>query len=115
MPMTVDEYIAAKIPAHHLPVVARLREVMGECAPDAAEVVSYAMICWKSNRLFAYLMASGKEVTLGFVHGAQFDDPHGLLKGRGKSTRHVKVSDISAIPAAAICDYVAQELAFDAG
>ncbi len=113
--MTIDEYIAAKIPALQWPLVARLREVMRDCAPDASEVVSYDMICWKQGRIIAYLTATEKHVLLGFIHGTAMHDAHGLLKGRGKSTRHIRLTRIEDVPPVAVCDYVAQELANDAG
>jgi hypothetical protein len=94
-------------------VVERLRAVMRECAPEAAEIVSYNMICWKQKRLIAYLTASSKDVTLGFIHGTALHDPNRLLRGRGKGTRHIKVVHPDDVPSAAICDFTSQSLEID--
>lgn len=113
MPMTVEAYVEARIPPQHMETVERLRDLLCECAPDTAELISYDMICWKQHKLFAYLLASEKDVTLGFIHGTDLRDDAHLLKGRGKGTRHVKIKTADAIPEAAIRDFVAQALVLD--
>jgi len=40
---------------------------------------------------FAYVAAFKTHVNIGFFHGAELDDPAGLLEGAGKLMRHVKV------------------------
>lgn len=40
---------------------------------------------------FAYVDAFSAHVNIGFFHGADLDDPAGLLEGAGKRMRHVKV------------------------
>lgn len=40
---------------------------------------------------FAYVDAFTAHVNVGFFHGAALADPAGLLQGRGKSMRHVKI------------------------
>ncbi|GAA0708725.1 DUF1801 domain-containing protein [Dactylosporangium roseum] len=47
-------------------------------------------------------------MTLAFTHGVDFDDPHGLLEGVGKNTRHVKLKPSREVPRAAIGDYIRQ-------
>jgi hypothetical protein len=113
MTASVDAWIVAHVPEAHRPVVERLRALLRDCAPNAEEAIRYDMICWTGRKLFAYLTASEKDVTLGFVHGTLLRDDDHLLRGRGKGTRHVKVKRLDAIPEAAIRDYVAQELALD--
>jgi hypothetical protein len=114
MTSAVDEFIASTIPESQYPLVERVRAVMRDCAPDAAEVISYKMLCWSQGRIIAYLTATEKHVLLGFIHGTTMHDAHKLLKGRGKSTRHIRLTHIDDVPPVAICDYVAQELALAA-
>ena len=40
---------------------------------------------------FAYTGAFKAHVNLGFFHGVDLPDPHGLLEGTGKRMRHVKL------------------------
>jgi hypothetical protein len=53
------------------------------------------------------------DVTFAFSRGAEFDDPHGLLEGVGKKTRHVKLKKADAIDRDALRDYVAQAVRLD--
>jgi len=41
--MTVDEFVASKVQPEFRPVVAAIRKVMKESAPDAQEVISYGI------------------------------------------------------------------------
>jgi hypothetical protein len=47
--------------------------------------------------VFLYLAPFKKHVNLGFFHGADLDDPHGLLVGTGKQLRHVKLSSVEEL------------------
>jgi hypothetical protein len=115
MPKTVDEYIADHIAPQHQPIVARLRDIMRDAVPDAAEVISYNMLCWKGRkRLIAHIAPSATRITLGFIGGIGFDDPYGLLEGKGKATRHVKIKSLDALPEAAVRDYARQAAALEA-
>lgn len=40
---TVDEFVQHKVLPEFRPVVAMLRELMRECAPDASEIMSYGI------------------------------------------------------------------------
>jgi len=40
---------------------------------------------------FAYVNAFKAHINVGFFHGADLDDPSGILQGTGKSMRHVKL------------------------
>ena len=40
---------------------------------------------------FGYVAASRTYVDAGFLHGATLPDPAGILEGRGRSMRHVKL------------------------
>jgi hypothetical protein len=40
---------------------------------------------------FAYVNAFKEHVNVGFFQGSELRDPGGLLKGTGKSMRHVKL------------------------
>ena len=112
--MTVDEFVQSQIDPQHHALVAALRALMRECAPDAVEAVSYNMPVWKGRAIFAYITANQKGITLGFVQGVRLVDRHGLLRGNAKWARHLKLKDASKIPAEAVRDYVQQALALDA-
>ncbi|GAA2615370.1 hypothetical protein GCM10010399_52960 [Dactylosporangium fulvum] len=85
-----------------------VRELMREHAPQAAETISRGSPAWKSQEILAIVSHSKTHLTLAFTHGAEFDDPHGLLEGIGKNTRHVKLKLSREVPRAALGDYIRQ-------
>ena len=111
---SVDAYFDAKTPAHLTAVVAMLRAVLAETAPDAAEVYRYSMACYTGRNILAWLIPTKRDVTLGFTYGTQFEDAYGLLRGVGKHARHVKVKRVDGVDPEALRYYIRQAVAFDA-
>ena len=67
-------------------------ERMRSCGPDVRELLhdGHPTAC-AGEAAFAYVDAFSAHVNVGFFHGADLDDPAGLLAGSGKRMRHVKV------------------------
>jgi hypothetical protein len=57
---------------------------------------------------FCYVVGYPKHVHLGFCDGVALSDPAKLLRGKGKSMRHVRLSAKEPLPAAALAHLVAQ-------
>ncbi|MFB4319873.1 DUF1801 domain-containing protein [Actinomadura sp. 21ATH] len=111
-----DKAVAAKVPEHYQPIVARLRELMREGAPEAEEVTLYGSPgspAWKGAKGLAVISVSKTHLTFAFDRGAEFTDAHGLLDGAGKKTRHVKIKSLDTMDEEAIRDYIAQAAALD--
>ena len=98
----VDEYVRTTVPAQHQVVVGRLRELMGEHADGALEVISRGSLVWKGEKILAIISVSKTHLTLAFARGAEFNDAHGLLEGVGKTTRHIKIKNVEAVNHAAL-------------
>ena len=74
------------------------RQLMASVNPKARQEVS---LSWGGYLLFKQPAAGGnsvcwvtahkKHISLGFSEGAELSDPAGLLEGKGKHSRHVKV------------------------
>ncbi|MCW2877816.1 MAG: hypothetical protein JWQ95_1916 [Sphaerisporangium sp.] len=109
----VDDYIQAKVAPAHQPIVATLRELMRECAPDADESIAYGSPVWKRAKNLAIISAAKTHITFAFDRGAEFTDDHGLLEGVGKRTRHIKLKKAEDINLVALRDYIAQAVALD--
>ena len=78
---------------------------MRHCGPDVREQLhdGLATAC-VGDAPFAYVGIFAAHVSVGFFHGADLPDPAGLLEGRGRSMRHLKLKpgvevDSSAIEA----------------
>jgi uncharacterized protein YdhG (YjbR/CyaY superfamily) len=67
--MTVDEYIEAKVMPEHRGMVARLRKIMRESAPDATELISYGVY-----HVARQARADQERLTLSFPKGAPLGD-----------------------------------------
>jgi len=78
---------------------AATRAMLLELAPDATELVydSYNAVAAAYSftghlrDAFCHIAAYSGHVNLGFNHGAELDDPAGILQGAGKRIRHVRM------------------------
>jgi len=102
---TVDQWLEERAP--ELGAIARtwfqrmresgrdVREVMHDGCPTACV----------DDVAFAYVGVYRAHANVGFFHGADLEDPTGLLEGTGKRMRHVKVKpgvDLNASALAAL-------------
>jgi hypothetical protein len=51
---------------------------------------------------FAYVAVYRAHVNVGFFHGAELPDPHGVLQGTGRFMRHVTIKHMDTVNAAAL-------------
>jgi len=110
----VDAYVKAKIRPEHQAIVAMLRELMHECAPNAKELVTYGIPAWRGKRILVVISPTKKDITFAFSRGAEFKDKYGLLKGVGKVSKHVKIKDLDTVNKEALRYYIKQALELDA-
>jgi hypothetical protein len=111
--MSVDEFVQARVLPEFQPVVAMLRQLMKECAPSVTELVSYGIPAYKGKRILAVISPTKKDITFSFSRGGQFEDKYGLLRGVGKSSKHVKIKDLAGANLEALRDYIRQALELD--
>ena len=78
-------------------------DALRACGPDVGELLhdGHPTAC-VGDAAFGYVDAFSAHVNLGFFHGADLDDPAGLLEGAGKRMRHVKVRWGQPVDAAAL-------------
>jgi hypothetical protein len=111
--MTVDEFVKTRVLPEYHEVVAMIRELMREMAPEAKEYIGYDMPSYKINNIFAYFIPNKNGITFSFTYGTQFEDKFGLLKGVGKSSRHVKIKSVEKVNQEALKYYIQQALELD--
>jgi hypothetical protein len=109
----VDEFVAQKVLPEYHDIVAMLRALMRECAPDATERISYGLPMWIGKWTLAWISPNKQGITFGFTFGQEFDDPYGLLKGTGRHARHVKIRKLADADQDALRDYIGQALERD--
>jgi hypothetical protein len=111
--MTVDEFIESKVLPEFRPIVATIRRLVGECAPDAQEAFGYGMPVFKRNKTFAWISAAKKDIKFGFSRGTQMEDKYALLQGAAKGARHVKMRNLSEVNEPALKYYIKQAVNLD--
>ncbi len=112
--MTVDDFVNSKVLPEYRDVVQALRRLIRDVAKGASEEISYGIPVYKLNRAFVVISPTKTAITLAFSRGAEFGDRHGLLRGVGKVSKHIKIKRVEDVPVAAIKDYLRQALALDA-
>lgn len=112
-PLTVDEFVEEKVLPEFREVVAAIRSLMRERAPEAEEAISYGMLVYKGKKLFAWISPSKKEITFAFSRGTQMVDRYGLLRGAAKGSRHVKMKNLGEINKPALKYYIKQAVDLD--
>src|SRR5881397_1809567 len=76
-------------------ITLELRKMARKTMPRSHEFLYYDAINYSLDDSplgrVCYISPMEKYVTLGFLFGAQLDDPHHLLQGSGKRARHLKI------------------------
>jgi len=90
-----DAGVAAWMDAHRGElgdIARRWFDEMRGCDDDVRELLhdGHPTAC-AGDAAFGYVNAFTAHVNVGFFKGAELPDPAGLLQGRGKSMRHVKL------------------------
>lgn len=110
---TVDEFVDARVLPEFRDVVAMLRALMRECVPNVTEQVMYGIPMFKAKGVLAWISPTKRDITFGFTFGVEFEDKYGLLKGRGKIARNVKIRKLADTNQEALRYYIEQALERD--
>lgn len=79
----------------------QLRKILAEILPGITEVnwktqqiAGYGVGEKKMSEHFCYIAPLKSHVNLGFMYGADLDDPNELMEGSGKALRHIKIKSL---------------------
>ena len=111
--MTVDAFVKQKVLPQYRDIVAELRQLMRECAPDAKEILSYGVPMYRRRRTLAVISPTKTGITFAFSRGAEFEDEYGLLEGVGRVSKNVRMKDLREVNQQALRYYIKQALEFD--
>ena len=107
MLLTVDTFLANYKPDIR-DLALQVRHLVRSVLPDAQETVDngYKTITYGTSRRMSeeicYIAPLTSSVNLGFSHGTKLPDPERLLKGTGKSLRHIKIESPAELSSPAI-------------
>lgn len=103
------EQVIAESPEDLQEIARALRALLADVMPGITEVpwsqqknVGYGVGPKKMSEHFCYIMPHSNYVNLGFMYGADLDDPEGLLEGKGKALRHIKIRTLEDVNKPAI-------------
>ncbi len=113
--MTVDEFVKTKVEPEFRPVVAAIRSLVKENAPQAREAISYGMPVFALKKPIAWITSSKTGITLGFREGASFEDKYGLLRAASRHSKNIKMKSLNDVNRHAIKYYIKQALKIDKG
>ena len=79
-------------------IIRALRKFVKRVEPGLREAVKWGNGCWigRSGPV-AYVHSDAGYVQFGFFNGSSLKNPKGLLEGKGRYVRHIKVHDPSGI------------------
>lgn len=86
----------------------RAREAVRVVVPEAAEKVMYGGFMFSAPSMFCGVFAYTAHVSVEFGAGARLADPHGVLEGKGKGRRHIKLRSSDDIGAKHLGEYIRQ-------
>jgi hypothetical protein len=85
------------MPSDRLALVERLRSVVLQGLPEAAEVVRAGWLFFESRGPVCFIQPHSQHVNLGFWRGAHLPDPDRVLEGTGRHPRHIQIRSRAAI------------------
>ncbi|HEV2120933.1 MAG TPA: DUF1801 domain-containing protein [Candidatus Bathyarchaeia archaeon] len=109
MPDPIEEFLS-NYPEEIRRISAELRKITRNTMPKAHEFLYYDAINFSLDDSplgrICYISPTEKYVTLGFLFGAQLDDPDHLLQGSGKRARHIKIRTLKETKNSALKELV---------
>ena len=88
---TFDDYLADQS-AKNQKIIRALRAFVKRVEPGLREAVKWGNGCWIGTKgPVAYVYSDSGYVQFGFFNGAALKDPKGLLEGKARYVRHIKV------------------------
>jgi hypothetical protein len=109
---TVDEYQEG-LTGWQQQALITLRQIIREAAPEAVETFKWSQPVYEHNGIFAYIKAFKHTVNFGFWHGAELDDPAGLLRGDNETMRRIVLTRIEDIQPEQFAALIRQVSAFN--
>ncbi|MDO5344052.1 MAG: DUF1801 domain-containing protein [Candidatus Saccharibacteria bacterium] len=77
-----------------------------QLADTVGEEVKYGGILFAAPVPFCGIFVYKQHVSVEFSHGSEIADPHGLLEGKGKGRRHLKLHTLEDIDSKHLADYL---------
>ena len=100
----LDDWQIANPALHEIANSVRTRIL--QLAGTVDEEVKYGGILFAAPEPFCGIFVYKQHVSVEFSHGAKIVDPHGLLEGKGKGRRHLKLHTLESIENKHLTEYL---------
>lgn len=87
-------------------IASSVRERILQLADNVDEEVKYGGILFAAPEPFCGIFVYKQHVSLEFSHGADIVDTYGLLEGKGKGRRHLKLHTLEDVENKHLTDYL---------
>jgi hypothetical protein len=108
----VEAYVRGLAPGQRA-LVQKLRRLVKAQAPHLAEVMKWGNVCWVGKGNVCLVHVEDDHLDFAFFYGVSLADPAGILVGKGKFLRMVKVRKAADIRPRLLAAVVASAVAFD--
>lgn len=109
---TFDDVTAGR-DEHIVEIAHALRNLLAEVMPGITEVswpnqqiAGYGIGPKKMSEHFCYIAPLTNHVNIGFMYGADLDDPAGIMEGTGKALRHIKIKTMGDVSNSAVKELI---------
>jgi len=109
----VEKYVRSLAPGQRA-LVQTLRRLIKTQAPGLVEIMKWGNVCWVGQGNVCLIHVEPDHLDFGFFYGASLADPDGVLGGKGKFVRVVKVRKAADIRPRAFAGVIASAVSFDA-
>ena len=100
----LDDWQIANPALHEIANSVRTRIL--QLAGTVDEEVKYGGILFAAPEPFCGIFVYKQHVSVEFSHGAEIVDPHGLLEGKGKGRRHLKLHTLEDVENKHLTEYL---------
>ena len=77
-----------------LEIIKPIRKIFLDANKEFTEDIKYGGLVFNlSNTLIGGIFPYKEHISIEFSNGAEFPDPSGLLEGKGKKRRHLKINE----------------------
>ncbi|MEM7054924.1 MAG: DUF1801 domain-containing protein [Pseudomonadota bacterium] len=91
-----------------LELVVLIRAVFHGTSDELSEGIKYGgLVFYRRNKLIAGIFPYTQHISIEFSNGVCFADPDGLLEGKGKMRRHLKIIDKQDIESKKVAAFAA--------
>ncbi len=108
----VDAYVRSVEPGKRA-LVQSLRRLVKRRAPHLVEVMKWGNVCWVGKSNVCLIHVEDDHLDFAFFMGVSLADPAGILTGKGKFLRMVKVRKATDIRPRLLAAVIASAVALD--